>query len=142
MSTYSFDGKNALVTGSTSGIGRDVALKLAAGGAHVIVSGSNRERGDAVVAEIRAAEGSAIFIGGAIDSIEGVRTLASEALAAGNGRIDLLVNNAGVFPFNATVDVTSEEFDSVFGTNVKAPYFVLAALACRSMGRARRRCNC
>jgi NAD(P)-dependent dehydrogenase (short-subunit alcohol dehydrogenase family) len=84
-----------LVTGSTSGLGREVALRLGAGGAHVIVHGRNRERGMEVVSEIEAGGGSARFLEADFGSFAEVRELAHAILAA-YGRLDVLVNNAGL----------------------------------------------
>lgn len=86
-----------LVTGSTGGLGREVARRLAAAGAHVIVHGRNRERGDALVEEINAGgAGSARFYAADLASIEQVRTLAA-AILRDYERLDVLVNNAGIW---------------------------------------------
>jgi NAD(P)-dependent dehydrogenase (short-subunit alcohol dehydrogenase family) len=92
----SYAGKTVLVTGSTDGLGRELALALAADGAHVIVHGRNAERGQAVVAEIEAAgKGSARFVAADFSSMQAVREFA-DAIAASTPKLDLLVNNAGV----------------------------------------------
>ncbi|GAA2056706.1 SDR family NAD(P)-dependent oxidoreductase [Leifsonia soli] len=122
-------GKTALVTGSTSGIGRATALKLAQGGTHVIVSGRDAERGQATVDAIRTAGGRADFVAANLSDAESVRELARRALEISGGRVDILVNNAGVFPFGPTVDVTDGEFESVSAVNVRAPFILVAALA-------------
>ncbi|MDR6169715.1 SDR family oxidoreductase [Curtobacterium sp. SORGH_AS_0776] len=119
----------ALVTGSTSGIGRATAERLAAEGMHVVVSGRNAERGDEVVGGIRAAGGTADFVRADLRDAASAKELAEAALAIGDGRVDVLVNSAGIFPFGATADTTSEGFDEVYDVNVKAPYFLVAALA-------------
>ena len=86
-----------LVTGSTDGLGREVARRLAAGGAHVIVHGRNVERGQALVAEIEAAGGgSARFVAADLASIDAVRSLA-ETILNDYDRLDVLVNNAGIW---------------------------------------------
>lgn len=85
----------ALVTGSTSGLGREVALRLAADGAHVIVHGRDRERGLEVVSEIEAGGGSARFYQADFASLAQVRRFA-EAILADYDRLDVLVNNAGL----------------------------------------------
>ncbi|WP_431220150.1 SDR family NAD(P)-dependent oxidoreductase [Leifsonia xyli] len=124
-----FTGKTALVTGSTSGIGRATALKLAQGGAHVIVSGRDAERGQATVDAIRTVGGTADFVAANMRDAEGVRELARRALEISGGLVDILVNNAGVFPFGPTQDVTDDEFESVSAVNVRAPFILVAALA-------------
>lgn len=121
-------GKTALVTGSTSGIGRATADALAALGAHVIVSGRDAGRGATAVAEIRAAGGTADFLAADLSDMGSVQTLATQALAIGDGHVDILVNNAAIYPFAPLVDVTEAEFDRVFDTNVKALFFLTKAL--------------
>ena len=88
--------KTVLVTGSTDGLGREVALRLAATGAHVIVHGRNRERGAEVVAAIeREGKGSARFYRADFTSLAEVRTLAEQILRDYD-RLDILINNAGI----------------------------------------------
>jgi NAD(P)-dependent dehydrogenase (short-subunit alcohol dehydrogenase family) len=95
-SRLSYAGKTALVTGSTDGLGRELALALAADGAHVIVHGRNTERGAAVVKEITdAGTGSATFVAADFASMQAVREFAA-TIAREHPRLDLLVNNAGV----------------------------------------------
>jgi NAD(P)-dependent dehydrogenase (short-subunit alcohol dehydrogenase family) len=122
--------KNALVTGATSNLGRAIALAYGAEGAHVVVSGRNRERGAAVVQEIRTAGGRADFVAADLDGTAGAsRALAEQATHALGGRIDILVNNAGIYP-GATTALTDEEtFDRVYAVNVKAPFFLTAVIA-------------
>jgi NAD(P)-dependent dehydrogenase (short-subunit alcohol dehydrogenase family) len=92
----SYAGKTVLVTGSTDGLGRELALALAADGAHVIVHGRNAERGQAVVAEItKAGKGSARFVAADFASLQAVREFA-DTIARTTPKLDLLVNNAGV----------------------------------------------
>lgn len=122
--------RTALITGSTSNIGQAIAEAFAAQGAHVVVSGRNRERGTRVVAGIRADGGRADFIEADLDgSAEASRELAERAREALGGRIDILVNNAGVYPAPATTATDEKTFDQVYGVNVKAPFFLTAAVA-------------
>ncbi|MEU6289882.1 SDR family oxidoreductase [Streptomyces sp. NPDC046988] len=128
--TGRLQGKTALVTGATSNIGQAIAEVFAAEGAHVVVSGRNKERGTAVVGGIRASGGRADFVAADLDgSTEAARGLAQDATAALGGRIDVLVNNAGVYPPTTTTDTDEETFDHVYAVNVKAPYFLTAAIA-------------
>ncbi len=92
----SYAGKTVLITGSTDGLGRELARTLAAEGAHVIVHGRNAERGQALVDEITAAgSGSARFIAADFASLEAVRGFA-DTIAREYPKLDLLVNNAGI----------------------------------------------
>src|SRR5437762_9926774 len=126
MSTNS---STALITGGTSGIGRAVANKLAALEIHVIVVGRDVERGKKTVAEIRAAGGKADFISSDLRGAESARELASKAIELGNGHVDILINNAGIYPFGPTHEMTEEMFERVYSLNVKAPFFLVAELA-------------
>jgi NAD(P)-dependent dehydrogenase (short-subunit alcohol dehydrogenase family) len=123
-----FSGKVALVTGSTSGIGRATAELLAARGAHVLISGRNPERGAKAVEAIRADGGKADFLAADLGDADSVQELARRAVEVG-GKVDILVNNAGVFPFGPTASATRAEFDAAYAVNVKAPFFLVAALA-------------
>ena len=119
----------ALITGGTSGIGRATANKLAQLGIHVLVVGRNAERGSKTVDEIRAAGGQADFISADLRDAASVRTVAKKAIELGNGHVDILINNAGIYPFGPTHEMTEEQFDRVFSINVKVPYFLVAELA-------------
>jgi NAD(P)-dependent dehydrogenase (short-subunit alcohol dehydrogenase family) len=122
--------KTALVTGSTSNIGRAIAEAFAAEGAHVIVSGRDRERAARVVEGIRAAGGRADFLVTDLDgSAAASQDLAERARRSLGGRIDILVNNAGIYPGAATTATDEETFDRVYAVNVKAPFFLTAAVA-------------
>ena len=122
--------KTALVTGSTSNIGRATALAFAREGAHVVVSGRSELRGAKVVEEIRAAGGRADFVAADLDGSRAAsEALAEAATRALGGRIDVLVNNAGIFPGATTTTTSEEEFDRVYAVNVKAPFFLTAAIA-------------
>lgn len=96
LAAGSFKGKTALVTGSTDGLGREIARALAAAGAHVIVHGRNAERGRALVAEIaKHGAGSAQFFAADFASLDAVRGFA-DTIARRYPKLDLLVNNAGI----------------------------------------------
>jgi NAD(P)-dependent dehydrogenase (short-subunit alcohol dehydrogenase family) len=124
------DGKTALVTGATSNIGRAIAVAFGSEGAYVVVSGRDADRGAAVVNEIEAAGGRATFVAVALDgSAAASRQLASAATDAAGGRLDVLVNNAGIFPGGSTAETDEATFDEVYAVNVKAPYFLTAAIA-------------
>jgi NAD(P)-dependent dehydrogenase (short-subunit alcohol dehydrogenase family) len=123
-------GKTALVTGSTSNIGRSIATAMASEGAHVVVSGRDAARGTAVVKEIRAVGGLADFVSAELDGTpRASQSLAHTALNVLGGRLDVLVNNAGIFPGGRTPTTDEDTFDRVYAVNVKAPYFLTATLA-------------
>jgi NAD(P)-dependent dehydrogenase (short-subunit alcohol dehydrogenase family) len=123
------DSSTALITGGTSGIGRAAATKLAQLGIHVIVVGRNAERGGKTVAEIRAAGGKADFISSDLRDASSAREVARRAIELGNCHVDILINNAGIYPFGPTQEMTEEIFDRVYSLNVKVPYFFVAELA-------------
>jgi NAD(P)-dependent dehydrogenase (short-subunit alcohol dehydrogenase family) len=105
----SYKGKTVLVTGSTDGLGRELARALAADGAHVIVHGRNAERGQALVDEItQAGVGSAKFVGADFASLDAVRAFA-DTIAKDYPKLDLLVNNAGVLVTGAQPRQTSAD---------------------------------
>jgi NAD(P)-dependent dehydrogenase (short-subunit alcohol dehydrogenase family) len=118
------EGQRALVTGATSGIGRAVALQLARDGAKVVVGGRNPERGAETVEQIMAAGGEASFVAADLADAGDVRWLASDV-----GEIDILVNNAGIAAFGPTAEFDPAVFDKMFASNVRAPFFLVAALA-------------
>ncbi|WP_066898882.1 SDR family NAD(P)-dependent oxidoreductase [Mycolicibacterium houstonense] len=129
--TTRLHGRTALVTGSTGGLGVAIAKALASQGALVVVSGRNKERGDAVVAEIRAAGGQAEFV--AADLGAGgaeVDRLAQQAVAAAGGQIDILVNNAAVWRMpQPTEEISEEALLESYQANVVAPFLLTGALA-------------
>ncbi len=126
MSSESKDlaGRVALVTGATSGIGRAAALQLARDGAEVIVHGRDARRGAGTVDDIAAAGGRARFIAADLNDPVELRRLADEI-----GTVDVLVNNAGTSWFGATADLDVDTFDRMLAANVRAPYFMVAAIA-------------
>ncbi|MDT7787874.1 MAG: hypothetical protein QOF58_6293 [Pseudonocardiales bacterium] len=124
MSTKELAGKKALVTGATSGIGRSIAVKLAEAGATVYLTGRRAELGKETVELVEQAGGTAHFIVSDVASITDVRKLAEEV-----GEVDVLVNNAGIFPFSPTPEQSLDGYQQVFDVNVRGTYFLTAALA-------------
>jgi NAD(P)-dependent dehydrogenase (short-subunit alcohol dehydrogenase family) len=125
---HDLTGKRALVTGATSGIGKATAVGLAAAGATVAVSGRDKEKGLAVVDAISESGGSAVFVAADLVDAEAALDLASRATDALGGGVDILVNSAGVFPFGPTASHNEATFDAVYALNVKAPWFLVAAI--------------
>ena len=122
-------GLTALVTGSTSGIGKAAAIALAGRGAHVLVVGRDEQRAKDVVAEIEGSGGSATFRLTTLGDLKSAQDLVEWATEAGGGHVDILVNNAGVALAGPSYKATEAEFDETFGLNVKVPFFLVAALA-------------
>ena len=124
------EGVSALVTGASSGIGRAAAEDLARHGAEVIVHGRDAGRGSAVVNHITAEGGKARFVAADLSDLAQLDDLAGQA-----GGVDVLVNNAGVSWFGPTADLDATTFDRLFAANVRAPYFLVAALAPKMAAR-------
>jgi len=122
-------GKTALVTGSTSGIGRATAIALAARGARVLVVGRDEQRAKDVVTEIEGSGGSATFRLTTLSDLESARDLVEWATEAGDGHVDILINNVGVAALGPSNAATEAEFDETFAVNVKVPFFLVASLA-------------
>jgi NAD(P)-dependent dehydrogenase (short-subunit alcohol dehydrogenase family) len=116
--------KVALITGATAGIGREAAKLLAAEGAEIIITGRHTERGAATVRSIKEGGGAARFVQADLTDLASLRQLAREA-----GEVDILVNNAAAFPMGPAISVGVEAFDAALATNIRAPYFLTAALA-------------
>ncbi|MFZ1176285.1 MAG: SDR family oxidoreductase [Mycobacterium sp.] len=122
--TTTLAGSTALVTGATSGIGREIALQLANRGAEVVVHGRSAERGAEIVREIDSSGGSARFVAADLNNADDVRRLAAEA-----GRVDILINNAGIYKFGGTTDTDDAAFDEHVNINLRAPFILVQQLA-------------
>lgn len=125
----SMKGKVVLITGSTDGLGREVALRVAALGAQVLVHGRNQERGAAVVKEIEeGGKGSARFYAADLASLAQVRTLA-DTVRRDHPRLDVLVNNAGVWHTGGLLETSPEDFRRVVEINQTGVFLGMRAVA-------------
>ena len=111
-------GKVAVVTGASKGIGAGIAKSLAAEGVSVVVNySSSKEGADRVVKEITSKGGKAIAVQGSVAKAEDVKNIFAETKKA-FGKVDVLVNNAGVYEFSPIEDITEEHYYRIFDTNV------------------------
>ena len=124
------EGLSALVTGATSGIGKAAAEELGRRGAEVIVHGRDSARGAAVADTITSEGGKARFAAADLSDPARLDDLAEQA-----GTVDILVNNAGISWPGATANLDVATFDRLFTANVRAPYFLVAALAPKMAAR-------
>ena len=121
--------KTALITGSTSGIGRATALKLARNSVRVVVSGRDARRGQDVVEMIRSEGNEAYFIPADLIDAQSAVELAANATEVAGGAIDILVNNAAIGTGGPTAGTEESTFDAVLATNLKAPFYLVANIA-------------
>jgi NAD(P)-dependent dehydrogenase (short-subunit alcohol dehydrogenase family) len=119
----SLDGKTALVTGSTDGVGRVVAARLGRMGARVLVHGRDKARGDAVVTAIKGAGGAADFLEADLASLAEVRRLA-DAVRAATDRLDILINNAGIGTAGAARQTSADGHELRFAVNYLAGFLL------------------
>ncbi len=126
------EGISALVTGATSGIGRAAAEELGRRGAEVIVHGRDTARGSAVADTIAADGSKARFVAADLTDPAQLDDLVDKV-----GTVDVLVNNAGFSWFGPTANLDVATFDRLFAANVRAPYFLVGALAPKMASRGR-----
>jgi Dehydrogenases with different specificities (related to short-chain alcohol dehydrogenases) len=121
--------KVAIVTGASNGIGRAIAERLAQEGATIIVNyGKSADKAQQVVANIKAKGGKAVAVQADMSKVTDAVRLVKDTVKE-FGRLDILVNNAGMLIHKPLVDMTEEEFDSMFALNAKGPYFALQEAA-------------
>jgi NAD(P)-dependent dehydrogenase (short-subunit alcohol dehydrogenase family) len=124
------EGISALVTGATSGIGKAAAEELGRRGAEIVVHGRDADRGSAVAGTITAEGGKARFVAADLTDPAQLDHLVEQA-----GLVDVLVNNAGFAWFGPTAELDLATFDRLFAANVRATYFLVAALAPKMAAR-------
>jgi len=131
------EGKVALITGGTSGIGSATAARFADEGASVAITGRNAERGEQVVQDIVENGGEALFIRSDVRSAEDCRQAVDQTLER-FGKIDVLFNNAGVFHPKSVLDCTEEEWDETIDSSLKGAFlmskYVLPSMIERGIG--------
>ena len=124
---FSLEGKTAIITGGSRGLGREMALAFAERGANIVVASRKVENCETVANEVRALGRRALAVGYHAASWTDAEMLAATAIAE-FGHIDILVNNAGMSPlYSSLVEVTEDLYDKVLGVNLKGP-FRLSAL--------------
>jgi 3-oxoacyl-[acyl-carrier protein] reductase len=123
------ENKTALVTGASRGIGRATAIALAAAGARVLVHyGHSKQEAESLVAEIQRKGGRADAVSADLATAEGAALLAKQVRALAGDRLDVLVLNAGISKLARIADYTIEDFDNLFATNVRGPFFLVQQL--------------
>jgi NAD(P)-dependent dehydrogenase (short-subunit alcohol dehydrogenase family) len=121
--------KTALVTGASRGIGRATATALAKDGAHVLVHyGRSAREAESLVAEIQTKGGRADAISADLGTPNGAALLAKQVRSIVGDRLDVLVLNAGISKAARLADYTVEDFDNLFATNVRSPFFLVQQL--------------
>src|SRR6202166_990225 len=122
-------GKTALVTGASRGIGRATASALANAGAHILVHyGRSAQDAESLVVDIRSKGGRAQAIQADLGTSDGATLLAKEVRSIVGERLDLVVLNAGISKAATIKDHTVEDFDNLFATNVRSPFFLVQQL--------------
>src|SRR5271163_1314431 len=121
--------KTALVTGASRGIGRATAAALAEAGAHVLVHyGRSTQEAESLVAEIRTKGGHADAVSADLGTPDGASLLANKVRSIVGDRLDVLVLNAGISKAARIADHRIEDFDNLFATNVRGPFFLVQQL--------------
>ena len=116
----------AVVTGATAGIGAGIARRLAHDGFLVVIAGRRAAKGEQVVQEIASDGGTAFFVQADMSDANACRNLIESAVHR-HGRLDVLVNNAGIFPIAQIEATTAEMWDDVYAVNVRAPFLCTQA---------------
>lgn len=135
------EGKTAIVTGASRGIGAEIAKQLAAEGAHVLINyGRSANLAQQVVEEIQHQGGQATLAQADMATDEGVKLLFEQADRVFDGHVDILVNNAGFFPLGTLEESTPEDFEKIVNLNIRG-VFLAARAAIKRMGEGGRIIN-
>ncbi len=123
------EGKVAIITGSSRGIGKEIAIKLAQEGAKVVINySSSPEKAEEVVNQIQQQAGEATAIQADMSQVDQIQQLVTKAVEK-YGQLDILVSNAGIEHFGKLEEITPQDFDRVFSVNVAGQLFVTQAAA-------------
>lgn len=123
MANDRFKGKVALITGGTSGIGLETAKQLLAQGAMVALIGSQMKKGQGALEELKIYGDKVCFIQGDISHVSQCQAVVKETVAK-LGRLDIVINSAGIYMEKSIDEVTEEEFDQMMNSNIKGTYFI------------------
>ena len=135
------EGRTAIVTGASRGIGAEIAKQLAAEGAHVLINyGHSENLAKQVVEEIQQQGGQAMLAQANMSTAEGVKSLFEQADRVFDGHVDILVNNAGYFPLGTLEESTIEDFEKIVNLNIRG-VFLAARAAIKRMGEGGRIIN-
>jgi 3-oxoacyl-[acyl-carrier protein] reductase len=118
----------AIITGAGQGIGRALALGLAGEGAEVVVADVNHEKAASVKREIEASGGTALATNTDVSNQDSVQGMVDESLRE-FGKVDILINNAGIFPVSSVEEMKEEDWDRVIGTNLVGAFLCSRAVA-------------
>lgn len=120
------EGRSVLVTGGTAGIGKGIAAAFAGAGARVAISGRDADRGAAAAAELQSTGAEVVYVQGDVASSAGAEGMVSDVLERFGG-LDVVCANAGIFPSSTLEEMTEDEIDAIFATNVKGTMLVVKA---------------
>lgn len=123
-----FENKVVIVTGGANGIGKAIAVAYAEEGAHVVLADVDDTKGKEVVTAIKEKKGDAIFVQTDVRKVESIERLIDQTIDQ-FGRIDILINNAGVSKFKSFFELSVEEFDDVINTNLRSVFLCSQAAA-------------
>jgi 3-oxoacyl-[acyl-carrier protein] reductase len=118
----------AIITGAGQGIGRALALGLAGEGAEVVVADVNHEKAASVKSEIEASRGTALAVSTDVSNEDSVRSMVDQSIRE-FGKVDILINNAGIFPVSSVEEMKEEDWDRVIGTNLVGAFLCSRAVA-------------